>query len=83
MNGDPTIPTAAALLEIRAASGPAETAIFKVALPVPAAFVAESATVNVPDAVGVPVIQPVVALSESPGGSPAAKLAGALLAKMR
>ena len=84
VNGVPTIPTAAALLVMRPASGLDETAIFKVALPIPLPFVAESETAYVPDTVGVPLIHPVVALSESPAGKPvAAKLAGALLAELR
>lgn len=75
---------AAALLEIRDASGLDATTIFKVAVPAPLPFVAESATVNVPDAVGMPVIQPVVAFTKSPAGKPvAAKLVGPLLAVMR
>ena len=42
------------------------------ALPVPTAFVAETATENAPAAVGVPLIPPVAAFKVRPGGSPLA-----------
>ena len=53
----------------------------KVAVPDPAALVAPIVTLVVPVAVGVPVIRPVVVLTDSPAGSPVAlKLVGVLLA---
>jgi hypothetical protein len=53
----------------------------KVAEPVPFALVALSVTLEVPAAVGVPEITPVVVLTESPAGNPVAvKLVGLLLA---
>ena len=60
-----------------------ETPIVKVnvAEPVPAALVALNVTLDVPAAVGVPEMTPVVVLTESPAGNPVAlKLAGLLLA---
>ena len=52
-----------------------------VAVPVPAALVALNVTLDVPAAVGVPEMTPVVVLTESPAGNPVAlKLAGLLLA---
>ena len=52
-----------------------------VAVPVPAALVALNATLDVPAAVGVPAMTPVVVLTESPAGNPVAlKLVGLLLA---
>ena len=51
----------------------------RVALPVPVLLVALSVTVEVPDAVGVPEIAPLVVFTESPEGSPVAlKLVGEL-----
>ena len=52
----------------------AETAMVSVraALPVPPAFVALSVTVEVAAAVGVPEINPVVALTDKPAGKPVA-----------
>ena len=44
----------------------------RVAFPVPPLFVALSVTVDVPAAVGVPEIRPLVVLTESPEGSPEA-----------
>ena len=80
MNGVPTIPTAAALLEILESSGLDETAIFKVALPVPAAFVAVSGMAKFPVAVGRPEIAPVAGLSASPAGKfAAANVVGAFV----
>ena len=53
----------------------------KVALPVPRLLVALNVTADVPAAVGVPEINPVPVLMESPAGNPVApKLAGLLLA---
>ena len=53
----------------------------RVAVPVPDPLVALRATVDVPAAVGVPEIKPVVGLTERPAGSPVApKLVGELLA---
>jgi len=54
--------------------GEPEAAIVRVnwLVPVPALFVAPSATTNVPVAVGVPLITPVAALRVSPAGSPVA-----------
>ena len=43
-----------------------------VALPVPPAFVALSVTVDVPAVVGVPEINPLVLLTDSPAGNPVA-----------
>jgi hypothetical protein len=52
-----------------------------VADPVPAALVALNATLDTPDAVGVPEMAPVAVLTESPAGRPVAlKLVGLLLA---
>src|SRR5215471_10052013 len=54
-----------------------------VAEPVPSAFAALNATLNVPATVGVPEMTPVVGLTESPAGNPVAlKLVGLLLAAM-
>ena len=44
----------------------------RVAVPVPPALVALSVTVEVPVAVGVPEIKPVLLLTESPAGNPVA-----------
>jgi hypothetical protein len=44
----------------------------RVALPVPVLFVALSVTVELPAAVGVPEINPVVLLTVSPAGKPIA-----------
>jgi hypothetical protein len=46
--------------------------IDKVLLPVPVALVALSVTLNVPDAVGVPLITPVEVLTLNPDGKPIA-----------
>jgi hypothetical protein len=45
----------------------------RVALPVPPLLVALSVTVEVPDAVGVPEIDPLVLLTDSPAGNPVAR----------
>ena len=53
----------------------------RVLVPVPTEFVALSATLKVPEEVGVPEINPVVVLTDTPGGSPvASKLVGLLVA---
>ena len=44
----------------------------RVALPVPPAFAALSVTVEVPAAVGVPEINPVVGFTDKPAGKPVA-----------
>jgi len=44
----------------------------KVALPVPVLFVALSVTVDVPAAVGVPAMRPVLVFTLSPAGKPVA-----------
>ena len=57
------------------------TVIFNVAEPVPPALVALIVTLDVPAAVGVPVIAPVEVLTLKPAGRPVAlKLVGLLLA---
>jgi hypothetical protein len=43
-----------------------------VAVPVPAAFVALNVTVEVPAALGAPVIKPLVVLTDNPAGNPVA-----------
>lgn len=51
----------------------------RVAVPVPEEFVAPIVTLEVPVAVGVPVIRPVVVLTDRPAGRPVAlKLVGVL-----
>jgi hypothetical protein len=51
----------------------------RVALPVPEALLAPTVTVEVPTAVGLPEISPVVALTDKPAGNPVAlKLVGEL-----
>ncbi len=44
----------------------------KVAFPVPPLLVALSVTIDVPDAVGVPEINPFLLLTDKPAGSPVA-----------
>ncbi len=57
------------------------TVMFKVAVPEPVAFVAVKDTGNTPVTVGVPVIAPVVLLSDNPAGRPDwEKLVGELVA---
>jgi uncharacterized protein YhfF len=57
------------------------TVMASLAVPVPLALVAPMVTLDVPAAVGVPLITPVVALMESPAGRPGAeKLVGQLFA---
>ena len=68
--GLPMEPLAAVRLVI---TGAAELiVIVKFALPVPPELVALSITVEVPAAVGVPEISPVVPLTASPAGKPVA-----------
>jgi hypothetical protein len=62
-------------------AGTAVTVSVRVAVPVPAVFVALSVIVETPPAVGVPEIRPVVVFTVRPAGSPVApKLVGLLLA---
>jgi hypothetical protein len=62
-------------------AGTAATVSVKVAVPVPALFLALSVIVETPPAVGVPEIRPVVVLTVRPAGRPVApKLVGELLA---
>jgi hypothetical protein len=49
------------------------TVIVNVAVPVPPAFVAPSETVEIPVAVGVPEITPVLVLTLRPAGNPLAE----------
>ena len=66
----PTVPLAATELVI---TGAAELIVsVRLALPVPPELVALSITVEVPAAVGVPEISPVLVLTASPGGKPVA-----------
>ena len=66
----PTAPLAVAKLVI---TGAAELIVtITPALPVPPELVALTVTVEVPTAVGVPEISPVVPLTASPGGKPVA-----------
>jgi hypothetical protein len=59
---------------------PTVTVRARVAVPVPPAFVAPMLTLELPTAVGVPVISPVAVATLSPAGSPVAlKLVGVLL----
>jgi hypothetical protein len=58
-----------------------ETVSVRVAWPVPVLLVALSVTVEVPAAVGVPDINPLVLLTERPAGKPVApKLVGVFVA---
>jgi hypothetical protein len=62
-------------------TGTAVTVNVRVAVPVPALFLALSVIVETPAAVGVPEIRPVVVFTVRPAGSPVApKLVGVLLA---
>ncbi len=66
----PTFPLAVVALVI---TGCASAMVrVRVALPVPALLVALSVTVEVPAAVGVPEIKPLVVLTDRPAGSPVA-----------
>jgi hypothetical protein len=69
-NALPSVPLAVVALVITGA-GMAMVSV-KVALPVPPLFVALSVTVELPAAVGVPEINPVVLLTVSPAGKPVA-----------
>jgi hypothetical protein len=68
VNAVPTVPLAVLALVITGGDG----AMVRVseALPEPALFVALSATVDVPAAVGVPDIRPVPVFTDKPAGSP-------------
>ena len=68
----PTVPLAEVALEITGAATAAEMVSVRVAVPVPVALVALNVTVEVPAAVGVPEIKPLVALTDRPAGSPVA-----------
>jgi hypothetical protein len=69
-NALPSVPLAVVALVIT--GGGMAMVRVKVALPVPVLFVALSVTVELPTAVGVPEINPVVLLTESPAGKPVA-----------
>ena len=78
----PTVPFALVALESTGAGG--LTVRVSVALPIPPALVAESVTLDVPAAAGVPEISPVTVLTVSPAGKPAAlKLPGLFVAVMK
>jgi hypothetical protein len=66
----PTVPFAVFALAIT--GGPAAMLSVSGAVPVPFALVALRVTVDVPDAVGVPKISPVVLFTVSPLGNPVA-----------
>ena len=71
----PTVPDAVAGLETMV-TGTA-IVIVTVLLPVPPRLVALTVAVNVPEAVGVPLIKPVAVFTVSPAGKPlAVKLVG-------
>ena len=75
-----TVPLALVALVITGAAGLLIVSV-SVAVPVPPAFVALNVTVALPVAVGVPEINPLVVLTVSPAGSPAApKLVGVFVA---
>ena len=83
MNDWPTVPLAVSALVIAGGAVGGAGAIVRanVAVPVPIALLALRPTLNVPAAVGVPEMIPVVVLTESPAGKPVAlKLLGLLLA---
>ena len=63
---------AVAGLTLMAAIGPAETVRVSVAVPPPPPLVALSVTLLVPDALGVPVIAPVLVFTLNPAGNPLA-----------
>src|SRR3954462_145863 len=70
VKGDPTVPApVSGLLEMIGATPDAPTVTVSVALLVPVALVAPSRTEVTPAAVGVPVMAPVVRLTERPAGS--------------
>ena len=66
----PTVPLA--VVELVMTGGRGLIVKVSVAVPVPPLFVARSVTLDAPAAVGVPVIKPVVVLTESPAGNPVA-----------
>ena len=70
MNDEPTVPLAVAVLVMTGAGGTMVSV--NVAVPVPPALLAERVIVNVPAAVGVPVICPVAAFTFNPTGRPVA-----------
>ncbi len=81
MNALPTVPEAVLLLVMEVGLPAAATVSVSVKFPVPEALVAPRVTVLVPLALGVPVIAPVVVLTDNPAGKPLAlKLVGLLLA---
>ena len=70
-----------AVVELVITGGGGDIVKVSVAVPVPLELMALSATVETPTVVGVPVINPVAVLMESPLGSPVAlKLVGLLVA---
>lgn len=69
-NAVPIVPLAVVALEITGA-GTAIVSV-RVAFPVPALFVALRATVDAPEAVGVPEMTPVLVFTLSPAGNPVA-----------
>ena len=69
-NAVPTVPLAVVALVITGAA--AATVTVRVAFPVPVLLVALRLTVEVPAAVGVPEINPLVLLTDSPLGNPVA-----------
>ena len=66
------MPECASKLLITGAEAEEFTVITSVAEPVPALFVADIVTLDVPAPVGVPVIAPVEVLRPSPPGNPTA-----------
>ena len=71
-SGVPSRPEAVLALVITGATFAAATVMVRVAVPVPVEFVADSVTVAVPAAVGVPLMAPVSALIDRPAGRPVA-----------
>ena len=69
---EPLDTVAVAGLTLMAAIGPAETVRVSVAVPVPLQLGALSVTLLVPDALGVPVIAPVLVFTFNPAGRPLA-----------
>ena len=74
----PTVPVAEVALVITGAAG--LMVRVRVALPVPPALVAPMVTMEVPAAVGVPEIKPLLFTERPPGSPEAPKLVGLLLA---
>ena len=72
LNDFPVTPAAVVALVMDGAARAAPMEIDNVAEPVPVAFVAPMVTGLLPDAVGVPEITPVAALTDSPTGRPVA-----------